>query len=177
MCYIHSSSHLPPWAAQDRRPDNSHHMNCRNTRQTISSPVEVREGERQRGKERDTVRLCHHHYTTMMCTWHKVLSQDHSQLFNVAREKRKDLASYQKSHDLHHDSITLCSQNVTFETREYPSTPGIYFIPLWSIQWLHFNILYAIKPCLTPIVSGWTLKVADFCPPTLNFHPSYRWHR
>ena len=34
----------------------------------------------------------------------------------------------------------------------------------------HF-IYNAIKPYLTPAVSGSTLKVADFCPPTLNFNP------
>ena len=34
----------------------------------------------------------------------------------------------------------------------------------------YFDILYATKPHLTPVVSGCTLKVTDFCPPMLNFH-------
>ena len=91
--------------------------------------------------------------------------------------KYKGRAWYQKSRDLRHNCVMLRSQMVGLKLELfwaiYPFTPDIYFMPLWSLQWLYFDLVYVIKPYLTPVVRNCTLKSLTLSPPMFNFHVSY----
>ena len=101
----------------------------------------------------DIINSCHE-YNSVISSLHRsgspASSPSCSQLFfNIAREKREGLVSEVSWPMSRQCSATYGIQsNGRFETRAvlgYPFTPGIYFIPLWSLQWSHFDTLYTIK--------------------------------